>query len=194
MNLGVPWTMLLLRGVVGIIFGLVAIVWPVSTVIALALLWGIWALADGIGLAVEAFRHGSGGQKALALAMALVAVLAGLYAITRPGATALILTWVLGIWLLVRGVFEGVGAFRPGLAGSARLLLGLGAVLDLVLGVLFVANPGRAALSLTVVLGVLALFWGGVLVAMAFAVRKTPTADDVHPAPDQGDDTHPAPA
>ncbi len=194
MKLGVPWTMLLLRGVVGIIFGLVAILWPVSTVIALALLWGAWALADGIGLAVEAFQHGSGGQKALALAMALVAVLAGVYAITRPGATALVLTWVLGIWLLVRGVFEGVGAFRPGMAGSARLLLALGAVLDLVLGVLFVANPGRAALSLTVVLGVLALFWGAALVAMAFAVRKSPATDDLAPATDSGTDSHPTPA
>lgn len=102
----------------------------------------------GIGQAVEAFRHGSGGQRALALVVALVAVLAGPYAITSPGATAVLLTWVLGIWLLVRGVVEGVGAFRTGLAGSARLLLGLGAVVDLVLGVLFVANPRRAALSL----------------------------------------------
>ncbi len=188
MTAGVTWKVLLVRGIVGILFGIMAIAWPVSTVIALALLWGIWAIADGIGLVVEAFQHGSGGQKALALLMAVIAVLAGLYAIVRPGATAVILTWVLGIWLIVRGVFEGVGAFRPGLVGSARALLGLGAVLDLVLGILFVANPGRGAVGIAVVLGVLALIWGAVFVATAFTVRKletsTPTGPDTpHPTP-----------
>ena len=47
------WKMLLVRGAIGIVFGILAIAWPISTAIALALLWGIWALVDGIGSIVQ---------------------------------------------------------------------------------------------------------------------------------------------
>ena len=50
------WKMLLVRGVIGIIFGILAIVWPIDTAIALALLWGIWAAVDGVGSIVQAFQ------------------------------------------------------------------------------------------------------------------------------------------
>src|SRR5690242_21221577 len=114
--LNTAWKLLLLRGVMGVLFGSLAIAWPISTVIGLAVLWGIWALADGIGLLGVAFGgDGTSGQRLLAGAMAAVAVLAGLYAIVHPGAAAVALTWVIGIWLLVRGVFELVGAFASGL-------------------------------------------------------------------------------
>src|SRR5262245_44308374 len=95
--LNLPWKALLVRGAIGIVFGIVAMVWPLETAAALALLWGIWALADGIGLGMAAFAGGSGGQKALAFAMAAIAVLAGLWAVFNPGDAARVLTWVLGI-------------------------------------------------------------------------------------------------
>ena len=56
--LNLPWKMLLLRGAIGIVFGILAMVWPLETAIALALLWGIWALVDGIGLGMAAFSGG----------------------------------------------------------------------------------------------------------------------------------------
>ncbi|WP_414673097.1 DUF308 domain-containing protein, partial [Kribbella sp.] len=46
--------MLLVRGALGIVFGILAIAWPISTAIAFALLWGIWALTDGIGSIAQA--------------------------------------------------------------------------------------------------------------------------------------------
>ena len=52
----VGWKMLLFRGVLGIVFGILAIAWPIETAIAFALLWGIWALADGVGSIVQAFQ------------------------------------------------------------------------------------------------------------------------------------------
>jgi hypothetical protein len=118
--LGTAWKLLMLRGVIGVLFGIVAIAWPISTVVALAVLWAIWALVDGLGLATEALREGTTGERLLAGVVAVVAVLAGLYAIFHPGATAVLLTWIVGIWLLVRGLFEvwapsGIGCrARPG--------------------------------------------------------------------------------
>ena len=169
--LSVGWKLLLVRGVIAIVFGIVAIAWPVSTAIALALLWGIWALFDGVGSLVQAFQPESRGSRVWLVIMGLVALVAAFFAIFSPAVTAVALTWILGIWLIVRGVFEAIGAFSSSLLLPRWLLL-VGAALSLLLGVLFVSNPGRAAVAIAVWLGVAALIWGGVFVAMAIAIRR----------------------
>lgn len=179
--LNVSWKVLLVRGVIAILFGIVAIAWPTSTVIALALLWGFWALFDGVGSLVQAFQPESRGGRVWLVIMGLVALVAAVFAIFRPAVTAVALTWILGIWLIVRGVFEAIGAFSSNLLLPRWLLL-LGAALSLLLGVLFVANPGRAAVAIALWLGIAALVWGGVFVAMAISVRHDLTSLE-HPAP-----------
>jgi len=185
--LSTAWKLLLLRGVMGILFGILALTWPDLTVIAFAVLWGIWALVDGLGLFAAAFRpDGTGGQRVLAGVMAVIAVLAGLYAIVHPGSAAVALTWVLGIWLLVRGIFELVGAFAVDLPGSSRWMGVISALVDFLLGGILVAHPGKSAVGIAWLLGLVALFWGVVLIVLAFVVRSQQhdLADDgITPSP-----------
>ncbi|MEV5962177.1 HdeD family acid-resistance protein [Kribbella sp. NPDC051952] len=169
--LTVGWKMLFVRGVIGIVFGILAIVWPISTAIALALLWGFWALTDGIGSIVQAFQPESRGSRLWLIVLGVIALIAGFFAITSPGMTAKTLTWILGIWLIVRGVFELFGAFSSRQV-MPRWLLVLSAALSILLGVLFAANPGAGAVSIAVLLGVTALVWGVVLIAVGFSVRR----------------------
>jgi uncharacterized membrane protein HdeD (DUF308 family) len=179
--LNVGWKMLLVRGVIAVLFGIVAIAWPISTAIALALLWGFWALFDGIGSLVQAFQPESRGGRVWLVIMGLVALVAAFFAIFSPAVTAVALTWILGIWLIVRGVFEAIGAFSSS-SQLPRWLLLVGAALSLILGLLFVFNPGRAVVAIAVWLGVAAIIWGGVFVAMAIAIRHDLTSLE-HPAP-----------
>jgi uncharacterized membrane protein HdeD (DUF308 family) len=179
--LNVGWKLLLVRGVIAILFGIVAIAWPITAAITLALLWGFWALFDGVGSLVQAFQPESRGSRVWLVIMGLVALVAAFFAIFRPAMTVVALTWILGIWLIVRGVFEAIGAFSSSLLLPRWLLL-LGAALSLVLGVLFVSNPGTAALAIAVWLGVTAIIWGGVFVAMAIAIRHDLTSLE-RPAP-----------
>jgi uncharacterized membrane protein HdeD (DUF308 family) len=166
------WKLLLVRGAIGIVLGIVLVAWPQATIVVLMVLLGIWALVDGIGLATQAFAKGAGtGQRVLFGVMALVALVVALVAIFRPGLAASAITWFIGIWLLVRGLFELVGAFSSTVT-APRWLLVLGALLDLVLGWLFVANPGNAAKAVTVLVGILAIAWGVVFVVLAFAARS----------------------
>ena len=166
------WKVLLLRGAVAIVLGIVLIAWPESTIVVLVVLWGVWALIDGIGLGAQAFAPGTGtGQRVFFGVMALIAVVVAFLALTRPGMTAAALTWVLGIWLIVRGAFELVGAFTA-TTSTPRWLLLLGAGIDLVLGFLFVANPGTSAVAIAVVLGIAAVAWGVVFVALALLARS----------------------
>ena len=166
------WKLLLLRGVIGIVFGIVLMVWPQATIVVLMVLIGIWALIDGIGLAAQVFAKGAPtGQRVLFAVMALVALGVALFAIFSPDKAASVLTWVIGIWLLVRGAFELVGAFSSTIA-APRWLLVLGALLDLVLGWLFVSNPGTAAVAVAWVIGLFAIAWGVVFVVLALAARS----------------------
>jgi uncharacterized membrane protein HdeD (DUF308 family) len=163
------WKLLLTRGIIGILFGIVAMVWPISTAIALALLWGVWALIDGVGTVIQAFQPEAHGRVWLVL-MGIVSLIAAFFAIFSPAVAAVALTWILGIWLIVRGVFELLGAFRA-TRQSPRWLLIVGGALSILLGVLFAANPGASAVGIAFWLGVTALIWGAAFVVLGVIVR-----------------------
>ena len=166
------WKLLLLRGVIGIVLGILLVAWPQATIVVLMVLIGIWALIDGIGLAAQVFAKGAPtGQRVLFGVMALVALGVALFAIFSPDKAASALTWVIGIWLLVRGAFELVGAFNSTIS-APRWLLVLSALLDLVLGWVFVTHPGKAAVGVAVIIGILAIAWGVVFIVLALAARS----------------------
>ncbi len=165
------WKMLVVRGAVGIVFGILAVVWPIETALALVLLWGFWALVEGISLLVEAFQSKTQGSRLGRALLGVITVIAAFLAIFSPGMTAQTLTWILGIWLIVRGVSEVVAAFSS-YRLTPRWVLLVGAALSILLGVFFVANPGRGAVGIAVWLGLIALCWGLVFVVMGLLMRR----------------------
>ncbi len=171
------WTALLARGLVGIAFGVVAMAWPDETIAVLVVLWGCWALLDGaIALAGVVVLPGTG-PKVIAGLIGVVSLLVAFFAIAQPGLAAATLTWFLGIWLVIRGILEIVNAFSTDVPNGRWALVAAG-VLDGVIGVLFIANPGTAALGIAFLLGLVAVLWGCAVVGMAFWVRR--------PAPEPG--------
>lgn len=165
------WKMLVVRGVIGIVFGLLAIIWPIETAIALMVLFGFWALVDGISSLFEAFRSDTQGSRAGLAVMGVLALVAAFFAIFSPSVAAATLTLIFGIWLIIRGVFEVFAAFSS-YRLTPRWLLLLGAALSILLGIFFVANPGRGVVGIAVWLGLIALCWGVVFVAMGLIVRR----------------------
>jgi uncharacterized membrane protein HdeD (DUF308 family) len=180
--LGAGWKALVARGAVALVFGVLAMVWPLETATALALLWGIWAIADGVGSLAQGFWPGSGsGPRWLLLAMGLIALLAGIFAVTSPALTATALTWILGIWLIARGLFE-LGFAAMSHTTVPRGMLALVGVIDLVLGVLFAANPGKGAVGIAFVLGLVAAIWGVAFLAIGLWVRHEQAGGYAGPA------------
>jgi uncharacterized membrane protein HdeD (DUF308 family) len=164
------WQMLTVRGLLAVVFGVVAMTWRVETAAVLVVVWGVWAVCDGIALLAQAFTGRAEGARWLAAGVGLVAVLAGLLAIARPGMAAVTLTWLLGIWAIARAGLEALGARH--VSGGPRWLLLAGAGLSMLIGVLFVANPGEAAVALTFLLGLTAVVWGVVYLINGFTVRR----------------------
>ncbi|MET0839074.1 MAG: DUF308 domain-containing protein [Marmoricola sp.] len=174
------WTVLLSRGLIGIAFGVLAMAWPEETVTVVVVLWGCWALVDGIAMLLAVRVVPGRAPKVVAALAGAVALLIAFFAIARPGVAAATITWFIGVWLVVRGVLEIVEAFSTDVP-SGRWALVAGGLLDGLIGVLFMANPGSAILGIAWVLGLLALLWGCAAVGMAFFVRKAapPDAADV---------------
>lgn len=148
-------------------FGLLLAIWPWSALIFL-IMWGIWLLFDAVGWFTTAFAKGqSGGNRVMAVVLGVLAVLVALFAILQPGAVAAGLVIFLGVWLVIRGV---VGAI-VGISGAGRgprALVIVGAVLDILLGVLFFLDPlGSAS-----VIAIIMIVWGAVFIAIGLMLRK----------------------
>lgn len=170
--LELSWPVLLVRGLVGILFGIVAMLWPIDTAVVLVVVWGAWVLVDGAGSIIHAFgRDVMLAARVLLLLLGALGVVAAALALFRPGVTAVTLTWVLGVWLVARGLVSTVTAFTPAARGGRGLLL-VSAAVDVLLGVLFAANPGASAVGVAFVLGVAAFAWGVVFLVVGLAIRS----------------------
>jgi uncharacterized membrane protein HdeD (DUF308 family) len=108
------WGWHVVQGVVSLLAGLVALIWPGPTVLALVLVIGVWSVVHGVAEIVEAFvarRTGSSSWGWL-LAGGVVGILFGVVLIASPGAGALALLWIIGWFALLFGVLHVVWAFR----------------------------------------------------------------------------------
>ncbi|WP_218672389.1 HdeD family acid-resistance protein [Corynebacterium pacaense] len=154
--------MLIAVGAVAVVFGIVAVAWPAATALALVLVWGWYALVDGILQLAAGVRSGESPGRWLIIGMGALGVLAGLVAIFRPLDSAIALTWVLGIWLVARGGVQAATAITTDVGSSRnpKWLLIIGSLLWILGGVLFMANPGAGAVALSGWLGILAILWG----------------------------------
>lgn len=164
-------TYLFVSGALAVVFGIVATLFPVGTAITLVIMWGVYALVDGVAAVVMAFRPDGAKARLFLLVTGVIGIFAGLFAIFRPITSAVALAWVLGIWLIVRGVMEIAGAFGTRAAGP-RWLTVLGGIFWIIAGVLMVSFPDVAALSISLWIGILAIVWGIVLLIVGWQVRR----------------------
>ena len=167
------WWVILLRGIVGVLFGVLAFAWPGATLLALVLVWGVYAIVDG-GFAL--YQMVEAGQQQRRwwpyLIEGLVGIGAGVMAFAWPGITALALVFLIAAWAIVTGVFEIIAAIDLRKQIRHEWLLGLSGVLSIVFGTLVMVQPDAGALAVVWLLGAYALLFGVTLIALAFRVRS----------------------
>jgi uncharacterized membrane protein HdeD (DUF308 family) len=164
------WWALLLRGVAAVLFGLVALSWPELTLFVLIVLFGVYALADGV-LAVVGGIRGSEGRRWLLMAEGMLSSLAGLAVLFWPGMTAQVLLYVISAWAILTGLLK-VGmaiAFRRQIENE--WLMASSGVLSLVFGIVLGVFPIVGLLSLVWLVGIYALILGAALVVLGFRAR-----------------------
>lgn len=152
--------LLVFYGIISILFGISALLWPGSTVIALAWAFGVMALAEGIISVFALFNRRVAVSRGWLGVYALASIVFGLLAIWHPLAVVNVLLIFLAAWLIVAGVYRIVFAIRVRKEIQGEWLIALSGVLAVVLGLLFAAYPAAGLLTLAIWIGAAALVYG----------------------------------
>ncbi|MFY1875705.1 HdeD family acid-resistance protein [Achromobacter xylosoxidans] len=172
-QIGRHWGWVALRGVVAILFGLMAMFMPAITLSALVLVWGAFALADGVLALIAGIRIRERGKPLWALIIVgLLGVAAGIVTFLWPGLTALILLYIIAIWALVAGVFQIAAAIRFRKEIRNEWFLGLSGLVSILFGAMLVLQPGAGALALVWVIGIYAVFFGILLLVFSLRLKQ----------------------
>ncbi len=168
-TLAANWWALALRGLVAVLFGLLTFFLPGITLVTLVLLFGAYALVDGVFNVIAFFRVASH-QWALLIEGA-IGILAGILTFAWPAITAIVLLYVIAFWAILTGVFEIVAGIRLRKVIANEWLLLVMGVLSFLFGLLILFAPGAGALAIVLWIGAYALVFGVFLLALAFRLR-----------------------
>jgi uncharacterized membrane protein HdeD (DUF308 family) len=176
------WWVVFLRGLAGIIFGLITFFEPGISLAALVLLFGAYALVDGVLSIATAVRRRGADRWWLLLVEGIAGVLAGLVTFFWPAITAIVLLYLIAAWALVTGVLEIAAAIRLRKAITGEWLLALSGVASVILGVLLMIAPGPGALAVVIWIGAYAFVFGALLIGLSFRLRSLRTPRPRHQA------------
>lgn len=166
------WWVAVLRGVVAILFGLMAFAWPALTLATLILFFGAWALVTGIFLVIGALGgRAPDGEWWLPLLQGGLGIAVGLMTFAAPGVTEIALLLYIASWALASGVIEIVTAIRlrREIEGDGWLIAS--GLLSVLFALAIMASPGAGALALVWVIGGFALASGILLIAVGIKLH-----------------------
>ena len=166
------WRTLALRGLVALLFGLLILLWPGLVLGVLALLFGIYAVADGATVLVPALRTPDRGvRRWVPLTEGVVGVIAGLVAVVWTGLTVSGLLYVIAAWALLTGILKILTAIVLRSEVENWWLLAGGGALSVLFGVILAALVDSDLPSLAPFIGVFAIVVGLALIVFAFRIR-----------------------
>jgi uncharacterized membrane protein HdeD (DUF308 family) len=163
------WWAFLLRGIFAILFGIGAISFPNLTLLVLIVLFGFYCFVDGFTSLAMAFDAESKGWYVIG---GLVSLAAGVIAFMRPGATAVALLIVIGIWAVIHGVIEIVTAIQIRKLIEGEWMLALSGIISLLFGLFVIARPGQGALAIIWFIAFFALIMGFLQLGVGFKLRR----------------------
>src|SRR5258707_1144038 len=154
------WWLMAIRGLIAVLFGVVAFIAPAVTILTLVYLFGAFAIANGIISLVLAYKAPKGSRLGGLIFGGIIGIIAGVIAFVLPGITALSFVILVGAWAIVTGIMEIVAAVKLRKVISHEWLLVLAGVASIAFGVIVFFMPSAGALALTWWIGAYAIFFG----------------------------------
>ena len=168
------WWAVVLRGIIAIVFGALAFTWPGVTLATLVLLFGFYALLDGLFSLVTAIGGRRTREDRWLLALeGIVSLWAGIVTLRAPSITVLALVFFISIWAMITGFLRIVEAFRLRKEISGEVLLVLSGVVSVLFALMLVFRPVVGALGLVWVIAGYAVVLGIILIMLGFELRHT---------------------
>jgi len=167
------WWVFGLRGLLSIIFGVLALVWPEITLLTLVTLFGVFVLVDGVLDLLAGFASAESNRRWWVLILeGLVEIGVALMTFFWTDITAIVLLYFIAAWAVLSGLMEIIAAVQLRRMIENEWAMILGGILSIVLGVLLIIFPQAGAVSLTWLIGIFAIIFGILFVILAFQLRK----------------------
>jgi uncharacterized membrane protein HdeD (DUF308 family) len=173
------WWAFALRGVVAIVFGILAFAWPGLTLATLIFLFGAFAIINGIMAIISAIRTHE--RVWLMLLEGVLGIIAGIVTFAWPGLTGLVLLYFIAAWAIVTGIIEVISAVRLRNHVAHEWSWIIGGVLSVVFGILLLAQPGAGALAVAWLVGIYAVLFGVSMILVAWRVYELEQSEHGHP-------------
>ena len=166
-------TSLIARGILAVIIGVTALAWPSVTVLALVILFAVYAFIAAGLQAARAFSSRKAGPVFGHLLLGLADLAAGVIALAWPGPTALVLVLIVGVWAITAGLVEFSAAFASGEPAGTRAMLILGGLITVAFGAALCARPGLGAITLALLFALFNLIAGTWMLVQGIELRRT---------------------
>jgi uncharacterized membrane protein HdeD (DUF308 family) len=171
-GLAESWWLLLLRGVAGVVLGVVALTSPLATIVALVWVWGFYAVADGVlSLAAAMTGRGTTGPRWWLALVGVLGLAAGAVAFADPVLVARFFALIIGFWAIMIGALEIWGALALRKEIDNEWMLVLSGVIAVLFGLVLLFSP-TALITLIWLLGFYALIAGMFFIVLAFRMRR----------------------
>ena len=165
-------TSLILLGILAVIVGIIAIAWPGVTILALVILFAIYAFMDAGLQAARAFSSRAAGPVLGHLLLGLIDLAAGVIALVWPAPTAFVLVIVVAAWAFVGGVAEIAAGFGSGESAGTRAMFIVAGLVSVAFGVVLFARPGVGAVTLALLFGLYSMIYGFSQITAGVQVRQ----------------------
>lgn len=166
------WVSLLLRGIIAVIFGLIALIYPSITLSLLIVFFGIYVFAYSILAIISSiYSHSFDPNWWLHFLEGLIGVIAGIMVFSWPTITAIILFYIIAAWAIVTGILQIILYIKLQKVFANEVFIGLSGILALIIGILLFRFPIGGIIMAAWLIGFFALIFGILLIASAFRIR-----------------------
>ncbi len=164
------WVLVLLRGIIALLFGIMALFSVEFTLLFLVYLFGAYVLIDGIlAIVVSLQERKSSRAWLIVFLIGIVGIVIGVLSFIHPGNVALVIFYLVALWLIIGGFFSVISAlFR---ATGVEWLSIVGGILSIIVGIVFFLHPSSSILSIVWLLGLFALVYGIIQIIKAFQIK-----------------------
>lgn len=167
------WWLVVLRGVLAILFGLTAFVWPAITLVVLVWIFGVYALVDGlVSVGTGLSRAKASSRWWVFLLEGLVSIVAAAIAFIWPGLATLSIVLLIAGWAVLTGILEILAAIRLRHEINNEWLLALGGVISIALGVFLFFQPFAGGVAIIWTIAAYAIIFGVLLIALGFRLKN----------------------
>lgn len=181
-SLSQNWWLVVLRGVLAILFGLSAFIWPGITILTLIVMFGIYAVVDGlVAVATGIARTKDTPRWWTFVLEGLVSIAAGVVALFQPGLATLVLLYTIAAWAVFTGILEIVSAVRLRNEINNEWVLALGGVISVALGLLLFFRPAAGGLAIVWTIAAYAVIFGILLIVLGVRLHNWRAPDTREP-------------